>query len=72
MTPDSLGALLVRVDRLDRDVEKLDTTKAEKSDYESLTEEMRTIRRGLYAFALGLPIGGVTFLLGILALVQPG
>lgn len=34
-------------------------------------DELASIRRALYAFALGLPVAGITFFLGVLALVKP-
>jgi hypothetical protein len=37
----------------------------------ALTQEVNGMRRALIGFALGLPIAGITFLLGVLALVRP-
>lgn len=39
--------------------------------YKNLDERMGAMTKALWAFALGIPIGGMMFLVGILALVRP-
>ena len=40
------------------------------AEVKDLTAEVANLRRSIMAFALGLPVAGVTFLLGIRALTQ--
>lgn len=40
------------------------------AEVKDLAEEVASLRRAIIVFALGLPVAGVTFLLGVLALTQ--
>ena len=64
------NGIYARVDRAEKDIEKLDREKAEKDDMTRLETKVDSLTRALIGFALGLPVAGITFMLGVLALVN--
>lgn len=73
---------MVRLDeRLDEAVERLDREKADVRELDQMrqdmnagfanqADDMKGVRRALWAFALALPVAGVTMLISVLNLVH--
>lgn len=64
------NGIYARLDRSEKDIEKLDREKAEKTDVQRLEGKVDSLTKAIITFALGLPVAGITFMLGILALVN--
>ena len=65
-----VNGIYARLDRSEKDIEKLDREKAERDDMARLENKVDSLTRALIGFALGLPVAGITFMLGVLALVN--
>jgi hypothetical protein len=61
-------AVLVRIRRAERDIEKLDDNKAELRDLNALTEEVRSLRKAVVAFAFSIAGSAIVFALTVLYL----
>ncbi len=57
------NGIYARLDRSERDIEKLDREKAEKTDVQRLEGKVDSLTRAIITFALGLPVAGITFML---------
>jgi hypothetical protein len=64
------GTLLWRVGQVEREVDKLDQEKATKEAVISLQADMQSVKRAMWGIAIGLPVGGLTFLAGVQQLVH--
>lgn len=64
------GTLLYRVGQVEKYAERLDDQKASKEAFEDLQEEVKGMKRALWAIAIGLPVSGITFLAGVQQLVH--
>lgn len=79
------GTIAFRLAELERDMREVSRTVRQVDRHEEqisgpgglvkkvdeLAHEVASLRKAIIGAALGLPIAGVTFLLGVLALVQP-
>jgi hypothetical protein len=65
-------AVLARLTRAERDIEKLDDQKAELRDLNALTEEVRSLRKAVVAFAFSIAGSAIVFALTVLYLLGGG
>lgn len=64
------GTLLYRVGQVEKYAQRLDDQKASKEAFDDLQEEVKGMKRALWAIAIGLPVSGITFLAGVQQLVH--
>jgi hypothetical protein len=83
--PDQNGSIAYRLQEIERDLrehsrslrlvdkheEQISGASGLTRQINSLADEVSSLRKAIIGAALGLPIAGVTFMLGVLALVQP-
>jgi hypothetical protein len=62
-----VNGIHARVDRAERDIEKLDREKAEKDDMSRLADEVAGLRRALIGFAITIGGSAIVFAFGIVA-----
>jgi hypothetical protein len=62
-----VNGIYARVDRAERDIQKLDVEKAEKTDLSRLTDEVAGLRRALIGFAITIGGSAIVFAFGIVA-----
>ncbi len=69
-----LADLIAKLDTHVRKVERHDEQISGASglivEVKELAHEVASLRKAILTFALGLPVAGITFLLGVLALTQ--
>ena len=58
-----------RLIQLEGAVRTLDIEKADMKEVIRISDDLKTLKRAALTLAFGLPVSGVTFLLGVLALV---
>ena len=64
------NGVLYRLQRAERDIEKLDREKAEGSDLTRLADEVASLRRALVGFAITIGGSAIVFAFGIVAVLQ--